>query len=173
MELENNVIRFESKNKSIKEEFILSFNENRQSLYRLASTILKRKEDIEDAISETILKAYSNYFKLRDKAKFKGWIFKILVNECYIIIRKNKKYYLSEDFSKYDNGYEENNDEGLMHYVNKLDRDFRDVVVLFYYEGMSVKEISEILGVREGTVKSRLSRARSKLKIIMENEEDI
>lgn len=168
MELQNNVIQLKTETK--KEEFICLFNENRQSLYRLASTILKRKEDIEDAISETILKAYNNYSKLRDKDKFKGWIFKILVNECYGIIRKDKKYYLYDDLSSVDKGYEENYDEGLMHYINKLDTEFKDVVVLFYYERMSIKEISSILDVREGTVKSRLSRARNKLKVIMKKE---
>lgn len=171
MELKHSVIELDVVRKDTKTEFVESINENRESLYRLSASILRRKEDIEDAISETIYIAYNKYSKLRDKKKFKGWIFKILVNECYGIIKKNKKYYLYEDLNSLDTGYEDNNDEGLMYYINQLDDGFKDVVVLFYYESMSIKEISKILSIREGTVKSRLNRAKSKLKVMMEKEE--
>lgn len=64
-------------------------------MYRIAKSILKNEHDVEDAISSTILKAYTNIIKLRKSDTFKQWIYKILVNECYATIRKrNGKLYL-------------------------------------------------------------------------------
>lgn len=68
---------------------------NKRSMYRIAKSILKNEHDVEDAISSTILKAYTNIIKLRKSDTFKQWIYKILVNECYATIRKrNGKLYL-------------------------------------------------------------------------------
>ena len=56
--------------------------------------------------------------------------------------------------------------------LNELPADYRVTIVLHYIEGYSVKEIAQILNVTEGTVKSRLSRGRSKLRMFLEEDED-
>lgn len=152
-------------------EFINLIEENKISLYRLAKSIVKREQDIQDAVNETILKAYGNLGKLKNKDSFKPWIMKILVNECYGILNKQKKIKLEEDMTVYNLYHEDNHGYELMSEIQKLEKDFRTVLVLFYYEDMSIKSISEILNISQGTVKSRLSRAKAKLKIILENSE--
>lgn len=159
------IINFKAANKDI---FVELIQENKVSLYRLSKSILKNDADAEDAISETILKAYKNIHKLNKASSFKPWIMKILVNECYSIINKHKRIDLQEDLSSYESTYEDKHDNSLMYYVNKLEDEFKTVVILFYYEDISIKDISKILNIPQGTVKSRLSRAKSKLKSIME-----
>lgn len=151
-----------------KDAFVELVQENRISLYRLSKSILKNEADVEDAVSETILKAYKNLHKLKTIDSFKPWIMKILVNECYSIINKAKKLELKEDFSDCEGSYEEKSMDNLIYYVNKLEDEFKAVVILFYYEDISIKDISMVLSISAGTVKSRLNRAKSKLKTMME-----
>jgi RNA polymerase sigma-70 factor, ECF subfamily len=153
-----------------KDSFIELIQENKLSLYRLSKSILKNEVDIQDAMSETIIKAYMNIHKLRLMDNFKPWIMKILVNECYNIIRKYKKVELTNDFTDYEGSYEDKTEGSLMAYVNQLADEFKSVIILFYYDDISVKNISTILNISEGTVKSRLSRAKAKLKLLMEND---
>lgn len=173
LELENSttvnskieVVNFKTLSKDSFAELIL---ENKISLYRLSKSILKTEADVQDAISETIIKAYTNIHKLKAMNSFKPWIMKILVNECYSIIKKHKKIELTDDFTAYEGSYEDKTDDNLMFYVNQLKEEFKSVIILFYYDDISIKNISKILNLSEGTVKSRLSRAKVKLKVMME-----
>lgn len=152
-----------------KDTFVCLIQENKVPLYRLSKSILKNEADVQDAISEAIIKAYSNRHKLKKVDSFKLWIMKILVNECYSIIKKHKKVELIEDFTAYEGAYEDKIEDSLMVYVNQLQDEFKSVIILFYYDDISIKDISEILNISVGTVKSRLSRAKAKLKTMMEN----
>lgn len=150
-----------------KDNFIKLVQDNKVSLYRLSKSILKNEADVEDAISETILKAYKNLGSLKSSSSFKPWVMKILVNECYLTAKRNKRIDLTDDLSKYEGTYENDEDSSLMCYVNKLEDDFKAVVILFYYEDLSIKNISRVLNISEGTVKSRLFRAKARLKAMM------
>ena len=152
-----------------KDSFAELVQKNKASLYRLSKSILKNEADVQEAISETILKAYMNIHKLKLMDSFKPWIMKILVNECYNIIKKHKKVELTDDFTAFEGSYEEKTEDSLMFYVNQLEDEFKSVIILYYYDDISIKDISKILNIAEGTVKSRLSRAKGKLKAMMEN----
>lgn len=152
-----------------KESFTELIQENKVSLYRLSKSILKSEADVQDAISETIIKAYTNIHKLKLIDSFKPWIMKILVNECYGIIKRHKKVELTDDFTAYEGSYEDKTEDSLMFYVNQLEDEFKSVIILFYYDDIGIKDISKVLNISEGTVKSRLSRAKAKLKVMMEN----
>ncbi|MGG7164675.1 sigma-70 family RNA polymerase sigma factor [Clostridium ihumii] len=177
MEGKDNVLSiYDLKNNRIKEKnitkeiFIGLVKENKISLYRLAKSMLKMEADVEDVISETILKAFKNINKLKELESFKPWIMRILVNECYALINKKNKIDLEENMEVYNLKYEEVESKSLIWAINQLNDDSRAVIILFYYEDMSIKDMSSILNVPEGTVKSRLSRAKDKLKIILEKE---
>lgn len=73
-----------------KEAYIRLMRENKASMYRVAKAMLEREEDIEDAVSETILKAYMNISKLRKSEYFKTWLIRILINECNNLLKKRK-----------------------------------------------------------------------------------
>lgn len=144
---------------------------NKESFYRVAKGILDVESDIEDAIQTTIVKAYEKLYTLRNEEYFKTWMIRILINECNMIIRKNKRIVHIEDNSlneaKYEDKYE---DIDLREAIRNLDNDLRDVTVLFYYEDMSQKEIAKVLKIKETTVRTRLFRARNKLYELIKEE---
>ena len=143
-------------------------------LYKTGMAILKNDDDTCDAIQETLESAYKNLKSLNEAKYFSTWIIRIMVNKCYDIIRKNKKVaYINEKMQLEDNGYYEMycQESELEIVLNKIDNDLRTVVVLYYYDDLSVAQVSEILNIPEGTVKSRLSRARDKIYEILKMEE--
>lgn len=146
-----------------KEEFARSIRAYTLNMYRLAFSILRNDPDAEDAVSEAVLRAYEKRSSLSKVENFKGWILRITANEAARIYRRNKwvsPVEWEENMSPafYDEHHE------LWDAVMKLEQGHRDVIVLYYYEQCSLKEISRILGCREGTVKSRLYRAREQLR---------
>lgn len=149
-----------------KDAFSELIRENKLSLYKVARGMLKRECDIEDAIQNTIMKALESINSLKNNNYFKTWLIRILINECNIILRNNKRENLvdvSEGFSglRHDDKYE---NLDITNAVNMLEIDLREVVVLYYFEDFKQKDISEILGIKEGTVRTRLLRAKKKLK---------
>jgi RNA polymerase sigma-70 factor (ECF subfamily) len=151
------------------EYFCLNVAEYKLNMFRLAKSILHNDTDAEDAVSEAILKAYDKLHTLKNLESFKPWIMRILVNESYKLSNRRKKVvYLDEIEIKKE--IIENDNQELWNTVEMLDGEFRTVTVLFYYEDLSIKEISEVLSLPIGTVKSRLSRARNKLKEMLNIE---
>ena len=153
-------------NKLNKDEFESLVIENQISMYRLAMSILKNTDDAEDAVSETILTAYENLSSLKKSDSFKAWIMTILVNVSKKMLRKKKRVVLYDNLGLFEKSIEERTGE-MWEAVLTLDEEYGKVVILYYYEGFSTKEIAKILHIPEGTVKSRLSRARSKLQQII------
>jgi RNA polymerase sigma-70 factor (ECF subfamily) len=146
--------------------------ENTISMYWLAKSILKSEADIGDAIQETILKAYIGLTNLRKESVFKSWLLRILVNECNAILRLHKKVTCVEVLEEGINFDQYSLDKDcILSAINNLDQDLRATVVLYYYEELSIKEAAVILNIPEGTVKSRLARARKKLYALLKEEE--
>lgn len=157
-----------------KESFIKNINENRIKMYKTAISILKNEDDANDAIQEALFSAYKNYYNLREKSYFSTWIIRILINKCYDIINKNKKVvYIDDAITQNTTGEADTYDvENSLEWVlNKIDKDLKEIVILYYYDELSVNEIAEILEIPKGTVKSRLSRAREQIGKIIKKEE--
>ena len=139
-------------------------------LYKIAKLRLKSDDDINEAVQETIIKAYSSIKKLKNNQYFKTWIIKILINECNSIYQKNKK----NQFEEYDeniNIYE--NIDNINQKISELDffilienlkYEEKIAITLYYLEGLSTKEISKILKQPEATIKTRISRSKEKIK---------
>ena len=150
--------------------FIKTVSENKTAMFRLTYSIVLNREDAEDIVSEAVYKAYSHLDSLKNRKKMKAWLFQILVNESKNYLKKRNQIELVEDISSLSQ--EQGEDEttyDLLEFVYKLTDNFREVVILYYFEEFRVKEIAKILSISEGTVKSRLSRARSQLKEVLEN----
>lgn len=167
-------VRTEKKGKSYMEKLIKeakagnpdAFNRlmksQMQNMYKTAGAILINDEDIADAVSETILACWENMHSLKEDRFFKTWMTRILVNKCNDIIRK-KQYYLD-----YDMPEEPYNDTGFENAewkeaLSTISEKYRLVMVLYYIEGFSTGDISGILDIPEGTVRSRLARGREQL----------
>lgn len=151
-----------------RDEFAQNVLELEDVLFHVSYGILQNEDDCADAVSEAILKAYAGRRKLKNPQFFKTWLVRIVMNESYSFLRKRKRELpLNEavteavettpDFVKEE--YLE-----LYESMKKLMEKDRICVQLFYMEGYSVKEIATILHIPEGTVKSRLNRARKQLK---------
>ena len=140
-------------------------------LYKIAKIRLKNDDDVFDVIQDTMLSAYKSLKKLKHNEYFKTWIIKILINECNKIHRQNKKIIYLENYNQTDLVYNDKYDDfGVRQAIKKLDEDLKTMVILYYFEDFNIKEISEIQKLPEGTVKSRLSRARKKLESIFLDE---
>lgn len=153
--------------------------ENKLKMYKVAKSILKNEDDVCDAIQNALMSAYKNISKLQNNQYFSTWIIRILINKCYDIAKDNQKrnnnvidiadYNTDEGVRSYDTY---NSDSIIENVLNQIDEELKTVTVLYYYNDYSVSEISRIIDIPEGTVKSRLSRARSKIYEIVKREED-
>ena len=147
--------------KGDKAAFVRIIEENKASMYRVAVSILNNEQDVEDAFQNTIIKAYEGIGSLKKNQYFKTWLIRILINECNSILRSNKKIVHVEEFD--DKASNDFSNLELTNAVNSLDEDLRIVTTLYYFEDIPQKDIANILSIPEGTVRSRLSRARNKL----------
>lgn len=138
------------------------------SMYRVAMSIVGNAEDASDAAQEAILIAYQKLHTLRQKESFRPWLMKILTNECYAVLRRRQHQVSLEEVSDYAPPSDQEEQHLLWQAVCDLNQSLRSVVVLYYYEGFSGKEIGTILGISQDNVKTRLSRARKHLKTILE-----
>ena len=160
------------------EEIGKIIQDNMQTMYRVAFSILKNEDEIYDAISNTTVIVFEKIPSLRNEEYFKTWLTRILINECYKIYNQNKKIIYLENCNSEVLGNlcftdkDRLEEIDIQNLIKSLVKDLRETVTLYYLEDYSVKEISEILEIPEGTVKSRLSRARKELeKILIKNEE--
>ena len=137
-------------------------------LYATAKIILGNDEDCADAISETIVKAFEKRETLKKENYAKTWLIRILINECYSLLRRQKKYVTMEPERKQP---EKTDYSELYQAVSELKDELKLPVILYYAEDFSIREIAEILEITEGAVQKRLARARGKLKKAFEHKE--
>lgn len=151
-----------------KQQFSEKVLELEAVLFHVSYGILHNSQDCEDVVQEAVLKAYANKEKLKNPDFFKTWLVRILMNECYSFLRKRaREIPLNEEISENTEFVEDFIKEeylDLYECMKQLEEKDRICVQLFYMEGYSVKEIARVFHVPEGTVKSRLSRARAGLR---------
>lgn len=157
------------------EAFIRLVTGMERTLYRLARSVLRRDEDCADVIQEAIYKAYCAIHTLREPAYFQTWLCRILLNECHQLASKQKRFIYMEDLpgksvsSSVETDYENIDYLDLIEAIDRLEELHRLVISLHYFEDMTVKDIAELLDTAEGTIKSRLHRARAALAKVMDN----
>lgn len=154
-----------------KEAFCNLIRINKIALYRVAKSILNNEDDIEDAVSEAVLKAYKNIKTLKHEEFFKTWVIRIVINESNNLYKKRiKEISVDKEHFKNIEINDDYRDLSLYNAINSLDDDLRTTTILFYFEDMKYKDIAKVLNVKEGTIKSRLSRAKEKLYNILKEE---
>ena len=147
-----------------KEKLGILILENRDQFYRIARSVLRNDSDAADAISEAVVKAFSGIGSLSDDEHAKTWFIRILINECYLLMRKNSGCVPVEDVRGMAASDDPQTDYwNLYDAVDHLPADEQLAVNLFYMEGYRISEIAAMCVARENTVKSRLKRAREKL----------
>ena len=155
-----------------REVFLQKTLESESTLFHVAFSILHEEQDCADAVQEAITKAYAQREKLQNSDYFKTWLTRIVINECYNLLRKKRRYTnLCEETvadKEYLQEYIKEEYLDLYQAINKLEEKEKICVLLFYMEDYSVAQIAEVLKIPGGTVKSRLNRARKQLKGLLQ-----
>lgn len=159
------------KQRSEHERFADLIRTQGRSMFRVARAILDSDTDAEDAVGEAILRAWQSFGELRKPECAKSWVLKITVNCARSQRRKQSRVIYLDDMEQAAGAAGEAEPSGLWDTVRRLPEAQRTVVLLYYYEEMSVAEIAHTLGLPQGTVKSRLSRGREKLRELLREEE--
>ena len=146
-----------------------------QSLLRTCFLYLRDRTLAEDAVQETFLKAYRSLASFRGECSEKTWLMKIAINTCCDLRRAHRLRSIdprripellpqaAEPFAPAE--------EELVTQVIQLPRKLREVILLYYYQDMTVTEIAVSLGISQSSVSGRLKRARGKLRTLLEGRD--
>ena len=158
------------------------------SLYSTAYRMSRNKQDAEDLIQETYLRAYKYYDKFQEGTNFKAWLFKILKNTFINRYRKRQRQPLKNSFDEIEDSFESKLlespltargatpeeelmvgalDQDVQRALEALPEDYRTAVEMADLQGLSYREIATHLDIPLGTVMSRLYRGRRKLEAVL------
>lgn len=137
-----------------------------RDLYCIARSKIDNENDIEDIMQETMIIAFLNIKKLKNNSFFKTWVIRILINNCNKFYKRKKHKSIDEDeeIKKIVSVEMDLSNIEFKDFISFLNEDERTILTLYYYLGYTTKEISKILNKREGTICSKISRAKIKIK---------
>lgn len=151
-------------------------------LFGLCMTLCKNTHDAWDLYQETWLRAYERQHQYEPSRPYEGWLTTICVNRYRDYVRRMK---IAPFFDFFSSSEEKDMVLGqipmdtkedfseVREAVNALPEKFREAVILFYFEDKDIKRTAEIMRIPEGTAKTRLRKARSMLKEVLQDEWDL
>jgi RNA polymerase sigma-70 factor (ECF subfamily) len=173
-------VPFIGRKKHQRDEFWNLAQNQTRFLYNVALKYAGNRYDAEDLVQETLYTAYRKFDQLRDRRKFKSWVFTILRNHFLKSQRKKAPAQADEFEDRIDyltqlesvagqpdvsSVYEKKVEaETIQSILDKLPEKYKTVLILYYMEDSAYHEIAEMLGISIGTVMSRLSRAKQMMK---------
>ena len=170
----------EKSKKGDKEAFETLILSLEQELYKIAKARLINDDDVFDAIQETIIKAYKSINKIKDNRYFKTWIIRILINQSNSIYRAKEKRIKIISFEDATNNrqigayYSEEKIDSKLDFnflCSELNYKDRLIIILYYIEGFTDTEIGKILKLKTNTIKTKRTRAKEKIKNILDRRE--
>lgn len=171
--------------------FTILIEQCKTKAYNIALRYMRNEQDALDALQESFIKIFRYLEKFNEESKFDTWVYRIVVNTCMDMLRKNNKL-MTESLHASD-GEEEytveiadsqptpwealeqkEKAEFVLACLNLLGQEQREILILRDVQGFSYDEISDILQCSLGTIKSRINRARKRLKeiILEQNRKD-
>jgi len=160
----------------MEKKFLKTWSELDRQLLSFIKKRIKNPEDAEDMLQEVYIKVHGNLSSLRDEDKMVSWIYQITrntINTCYKrCYRIDSVEY--EDTCRGMTSEEEDNLNSevvvsMKRFIEKLPEDYREVIKLHEFEGLTHREIGERLGISENTSKSKLKRGKERLKKLLDN----
>lgn len=173
-EYSNDLIR--RAKKGDKDAFTALIMENENMLARVAMSILKDPEDGADAVQEAVFAAWVNIDSLRAPRYFKTWLTRILINQCYSLLRQREKHAhagLEEDLDALSAHCDRDAVLDVRAALQALGEDDQVVLGFFYGDGLSAREIGRVLHLSEAAVKQRLHRARRRFQAVYTEQEGL
>lgn len=141
-------------------------NKYADMVYRLALTRTKHIENSEDVFQEVFYRLSKKMPKFETEDYEKAWLIRVTINCTNNLL--NSKFLKKDVELKEEIKFETEEISNIYLAVLKLPKKYRTIIHLYYYEGYKINEISKMLGIKENTLKSQLSRARQKLKTCIE-----
>ncbi|MCM1498603.1 MAG: sigma-70 family RNA polymerase sigma factor [Clostridium sp.] len=131
-------------------------------VYRIACLNSKTISEAEDAFQEVFLKLYIHSDKINDEQHLKAWLIRVTLNQCksmsmsawnrhIVPIKFAERMEAESEYKDYSDLYKA---------IKQLSKKYREIIYLYYYEEMKIKEISNVLNCPEATIKTRLARGR-------------
>jgi RNA polymerase sigma-70 factor (ECF subfamily) len=148
--------------------FLTLFQKYEQDIYRIAFVYLKNQSDALDVVQETAYRSFKSIKNLKEPKYFKTWLIRIAISCSIDLLRKQKNVVqLKPEFEEFISG-DINEDIDLemtvRDLIERLNEDEKGVIILRFYEGLTIKEVSETLDIPLGTAKTILYRALNKLR---------
>ncbi|ARV10450.1 RNA polymerase [Winogradskyella sp. PC-19] len=155
-------------------------NRYKDLVFTLALRMLKHREEAEEVAQDAFIKVYRSLDKFKGDSKFSTWIYKVTYNTCLDNIKKNKKYLNNvpiDDFTFNKLETIDNALEGMIkaektavikQSINMLPSEDSYILTLYYFEELSLEEMTKIIDASSNTIKVKLFRARKKLAVILE-----
>ena len=141
--------------------------ENQNKFYRLAYSYVRNREDALDVVQNAVCSALEHYQTLRSQEAIRTWFYRILVNECLMILRNRKQTFTEdenlEEASYEDQGFERWDD--LSDSIGRLEPDTQMIIKLRFFEELPLKEIAQIMEMNLSSVKAKLYRGLKWLKV--------
>lgn len=158
----------ENTEQDMEKRLTVLMNEYGDSVLRMCCIYLRDYQLAEDMAQETFLRVYQHYGDFNNRSSLKTWILQIAINLCRNQMRTRwwKSRSRTEIGEIQTNEYEDSflEREMILEEIGKLPPKYKEVILLYYYQELTITEIAEVIGEKKSTVKARLVRARNKLK---------
>ena len=156
----------------VKTTLISCITDNQAQFYRLAYSYVHQREAALDVVQNAVVRALEKYDTIRDPKAVKTWFYRVVVNESLRYLEKYGRELPCEpeDFRDIPAQEKEEADYELYCRIDRLPAELKTVIILRFYEDLSLKEIAQVTNLRLSTVKYRLYAGLNKLKTGIEEE---
>lgn len=156
-------------------------------MYSVALRMFGNREDAQDCVQDAMLHIYRALDRFKGQSSFSTWVYRITMNTCLDELRRRKARASTSLDALLENGWAPTNEKdnpeqsaieaerrrALSKAIQSLPEDMRSVIILREMQGLSYEEISDVLSVNMGTIKSRISRAREKLRQLITEQPEL
>ncbi|WP_299278560.1 sigma-70 family RNA polymerase sigma factor [uncultured Psychroserpens sp.] len=151
-------------------------------VFTLALRMLKNREEAEEVAQDTFIKTYKSIDKFKGDSKLSTWIYRVAYNTCLDRIKKNKKHLNNVEINEFtahevktiDNALDKiearEREEAIQRCINTLPSEDSFLLTLYYFDDLSLDEISKIVGITANSIKVKLFRCRKKLATILKSQ---
>ncbi len=150
--------------------FVALMDSQKSTMYKVARSYLHNDADAADAIGEAVLACFEKLDTLRQPQYFRTWLVRILIRKCQDILRERARSVPLEEITPAACAEPGHARVEFLALLDGLDEKYRTVLLLYYGEGFTVKEIAQAMDLKVETVKTRLKRARAGFKLAWEAE---
>lgn len=167
--MENNIVKLAQYGD--KNAFDTLVETYKKELYAIAKSRLKIEADVEDAVQETLFSVYKDIWSLKNENHFKTWIVRILINNCNDIISENNGMILYFDDTAIERVEDDTDeylkmegDQDFFDMIDFLSNEEKAIMIMRYSQDFNINDISNVLNIKEGTIRMKILRIKEKIK---------